>query len=388
VRIFASMSAIESSPLAVWSPDRADPSERLLVSHLHHRLCEHATVERPDFKSEEQETERPALHPLLAVPHYYDLGLLVQRTDLLQGIRHPTYWDAAADAPNDGSGSFEKIVSSLSRRIGVPGFAFKHVRCRDGGLRFYGNVLEFFRNTEFHGGRREQTPNLDRATEAMTFLCRLRSQGTLPYPCTLQECSQAIYSRVWYANIANMQEQVSGGSLLPLTVVPFFLSAEQFKESFRKEKGSLLTCVEQQQDRHHKRAEKLQNRFDDIRKNIHIENELKAESSPGRFVPTQTAAGGAMTNYEQVIRQALWGMVVLRGMVSGRPQHRRQRQSRLVRGSRGSRPAPESSREPSWGRVCPPRRSSIASTRTSRFPAWWIRRLDTWKSILWSGDVS
>jgi hypothetical protein len=268
VRIFATMGEEARSPLARWHLQAADSTERLLVSQLDTRLRDIARFERADRRH-----RRSA--DMLAAPHYVDLGLLLRRTDLAQwAAAHtdlemvdddsvvPTHWNMLRPRTYSLSGdaikqldarSFEHAVIKLHRKLDVPGFAFNMDDVEAVASVFLELCWNFFADPDFLVRARppadgapetEVDQNLERATDAMEFLCRLRWAGVLPYPCTLEHCAQAAYARVWYANLANMQTYLGKDASSPWKPIPFLTSAYQYSPGFGEEQRAMVRWVE------------------------------------------------------------------------------------------------------------------------------------------------
>lgn len=255
VKLFASLSSDEPSPLAHWEPGNADVSERLLVSQLDRHVLSRAEV--LDHPSPGSDRLAGLDRPLVALPHYYDQGFLLERTDLVTATDlRPTHWEdvpGARENPLNHS-SFETVVADLSRRLSVPGFAFNMGNIETVACVFIEMCWNFFCDRDFltsrprdpkkTNGNPQYDWNLDRATDAMLFLWRLRWRGVLPFPCSFEDCSRAIYVRAWYANLPNIHKYAAGSPEIPLKPVPFLASVRQFDDSFENVLSELRTQTE------------------------------------------------------------------------------------------------------------------------------------------------
>jgi len=250
VRILAENARRGDPLLAVWDPAHADPSQRLLLGLQLPRVREHAEIGK--------EQDGSGLKSMLAWPHYFDFGLLLERTDLLSGIKdRPTHWDQALDAGGkkgrcglgeSNSGSFEKIVGDLSRQLGVPGLAFNMDSIDTVACVFIEMCWNFFAKQAFLRRDRWRNWNIARAVEALAFLARLRWQGVLPYPCRLEHCAEAIYTRVWYANVPNLMEKDQNRNIA-FRPIPLFTSSLRFRREFKQERAFLVDCVRKAEGR-------------------------------------------------------------------------------------------------------------------------------------------
>jgi KaiC/GvpD/RAD55 family RecA-like ATPase len=260
VRIFADKAKRGDPLLATWTPAHADASQRLLVSQILPQLRQHAEVGQ-------EQAEYHGLRPMLAWPHYFDFGLLLERTDLLSGVSRPTHWDALSlpegenckDVENRNAMSFEQVVGNLSQRLGVPGFAFNMDSVETVACVFIEMCWNFYAKQAFFQQGHFRDWNIARATEALAFIARLRWQGTLPFPCTLEHCARAIYTRVWYANVPNLIDRDKNRNITFMPVA-FLTSLLQFQPQFVSE----LKFLQDRLDNAEKRYSKLESEANDL----------------------------------------------------------------------------------------------------------------------------
>lgn len=243
VRVFADKARRGDPLLACWEPKHADPSQRLLVSQMLPRLREHAEVVRAE------EDQHRGIRSMLAWPHYFDFGILLERRDILNSVARPTHWDtvivngADRPVPNEcDQHSFERIIGKVSRERGVPGFAFNMASVDTVACVFIEMAWNFYATQDFLGQCNRQW-NVNRVSEALAFLARLRWDGVLPFPCTLEHCAKAAYSRVWYANIPNLLS-LNKNQATAFRPVPFFTSAAQFMEHSGKLRQFMRQCLD------------------------------------------------------------------------------------------------------------------------------------------------
>jgi len=204
IQAFLDSARSDGTSLAWFDPRYADVGQRFLVGQLMPALRLHACESRPPTA----ETR------MLALPHYVDLGLLLKRTDY-ELPDMPTYW--VSDVGDRHDSSFERIVTEASRRLGVPGFAFDMESSETTSCTFLEMCWNFGASPAFLNDQSDR--DLDAAVEALAFLARLRWTRVLPFPCTLEHCSSAIFCRAWYANVATLAKCSGGKTWRP---VPFY----------------------------------------------------------------------------------------------------------------------------------------------------------------------
>ena len=225
VHAFVNATHSAAGQLALWDPRFADAGQRFLVAQLLPQLCRHAAVGGA----------KDALRPMVALPHYMDLGLLLQRSDYMETVNcEPTCWD---EAVNGGKCvSFEGLVGDAARQMGVPGFAFNMESPETTACVFLEMCWNFFANHGFlcSGEFRDRQA----ATRALCFLARLRWADILPFPCTLTHCSKALYTRVWYANVPAISQLAGGATWEPMP----FLMASGASATLRAEFVSRMTA--------------------------------------------------------------------------------------------------------------------------------------------------
>ena len=225
VRIFSLMRGPGGPLLASWDPAAADPAQRALVAELTPRLRRYAVQSRNDNGAGGSGAGDNPLQPMLAIPHYFDLGLLLRRLDLTRDLEPPTHWDAVGDSAQDRH-SFETIVGGRARQLGVPAFSFNTDSAETTACVVLEMCWNFMADQDFLRERRQH--NVDAATRALQFLARLRWAGLLPYPCKLKECARALYTRAWYANLPELLSLGTVGGATPeFQPVPFLTSAPQ-----------------------------------------------------------------------------------------------------------------------------------------------------------------
>lgn len=218
------LAAQESPLLSRWDPREAGTAQQAVVRDLFADLRDHAAFD-PDRELPEQR--------MLALPFYHDLGMFLRRTDLLgEGEPLPTHWsNVEGDAAKTlNPTSFETVLDRLlgpnRDRLGpgVCGFAFDMETVDSVACVFIEMCWNFGTTEAFLVEQNEAMSqlNLDRATEALLFLARLRWAGLLPCPCTMEHCAKAVYARLWYANLPNLRQY--GGKPEHMEPQPFLLS--------------------------------------------------------------------------------------------------------------------------------------------------------------------
>jgi len=202
--------------LSRWKRGQADVTEKGVIDDLLPVLRTHAETEAG----------------MLALPLYHDIGLLLRRVDLLQtGKTQPAHWQNVAGQDDLNRRSLETVLGDLlgpdGNKLGkdVWGFAFDMDNINSVACVFIELCWNFGASTAFLGNTDEETreKDLQRATEAMLFLARLRWRNLLPFPCELKHCAHAVYSRLWYANLSALLKH--GGHPELMKPVPFLPGA-------------------------------------------------------------------------------------------------------------------------------------------------------------------
>lgn len=220
VWILSQRTELASPLLACWVAKEAGPSQRMIVDDLLPEL--RAIAAAPPAEAAEE-------RPLLALPIYHDIGLLLRRMDILpEGGHEPEHWEklppGETKAESLNPSSFESVLGGLVRKDpDVVGFAFDMDNVNSVACLFTELCWNFGATDNFLVNELQRETNVQCAVEALLFLARLRKTGVLPYPCTLAHCKEAVYTRLWYANIATLYGE--GETPLPLRPVPFLTSA-------------------------------------------------------------------------------------------------------------------------------------------------------------------
>jgi len=197
------LSEQESPLLSRWDPAEADPAQKKTVEDLVDFLQEHASCDRGRIRHQQR---------MLAMPLYYDVGFFLRRTDLVaKNTPTLTYWDKPESAGPDHpslEATLENQLETVRGQFGkdVQGFAFDMDNVNGVACMFiemcwnFGASNAFFVTEDPARAQRDLTC----ATEALLLLARLRWKGLLPYPCTIEHCARALYTRIWYANIPEL----------------------------------------------------------------------------------------------------------------------------------------------------------------------------------------
>lgn len=209
---FGEPQGADGATLAAWDPTQADVGQRFLVSQLMPRLCEPASI----GGSSKQ------LRKMRALPHYFDLGLLLERQDRDVNLPNPpTHWErqqAEVEDPATDT-SFETLVGDEARRLKRPGFAFNMESTETTACTFIEMCWNFGASQEFLYWQRQE--DVDATVAAMKFLARLRWSDVLPYPCNLSDASNSLFARAWYANVPTLVQHAGDTQW---KAIPFFTS--------------------------------------------------------------------------------------------------------------------------------------------------------------------
>jgi KaiC/GvpD/RAD55 family RecA-like ATPase len=209
VQVFAHVLPTEGPAFSEWDPEVADDAQLNTVGQMHPNLRDLATHDA---------STSGALRPLLALPHYFDLGLFTYRPDLLESETVPTCWTGGNDAAQQAT-SFLTIAGRLHERLlkkncKNPIFAFNADSAETTACVFMEMCWNFFAREEFLFN--PDANDRKAAIEALQFLAQLHWQGLLPMPCTLRDCSQSVFARCWYANLPSLRTPQQPHGLITL----------------------------------------------------------------------------------------------------------------------------------------------------------------------------